>query len=88
MKSSPSGRLVAEFKCKCEYHWLIELFDFSPGNSLGFYIASIEEDGSTHTTTREAFQAKRFTKEEAEAAGARLLSKLGLWRATEHGFCG
>jgi hypothetical protein len=66
-----------------EFYWLLELW--GPVNSLGLYAKSVE-DPLSPATTKDAFEAQRFTKDEAEAAAAKALAKSGVWKATEHGF--
>lgn len=91
MKATNSGAIVADYKC--EYAWLIELFEdeqtvegcYVAPSSRGVYV---EELGDKPHVTASAWHAKRYTNEAEAKAVAASLCAHGNWKAIDHGFCG
>lgn len=68
------------------FYWLVELFA-PEGNSLGSYHTGFTDLSLASRSTQDPYQAKRYaTKDQAQRVADSLLSKVGIWKAVEHGF--
>jgi hypothetical protein len=81
----------ADFKLLAEepapFCWLVELFQRG-GNSMGRYHTGLTDLGYQSRSTTDPHQAKKYTKEQAqaEADALNVHMKACEWRAVEHGF--
>lgn len=70
-----------------EFCWLIELMRPYGGNSLGYYHTGFTDLSGESRSTTSPHKAKRYaTFKEADKIARNMLSKLGEWKAVEHGF--